>query len=77
MHDQVVELAERGKKLAPEDRSRLVDMLLGSLHEAPLLEVAAAWDEEVERRLAAYDRGELQSLDGEEVLAKARRLVKQ
>ena len=28
MHDQVVELAERGKKLAPEDRSRLVDMLL-------------------------------------------------
>ena len=77
MHDQVVELAERGKKLAPEDRSRLVDMLLESLHEAPLLEVETAWDEEVECRLAAYDRGELQSLDGEEVLAKARRLVKQ
>lgn len=77
MHDQVTELAERGKELAPEDRSRLVDMLLESLHEAPLLEVEAAWDEEVESRLAAYDRGEIQSLDGEEVLAKARRLVKQ
>ncbi len=75
MHDQVEELAERGKELAPQDRSRLVDMLLESLHEAPIMEVEAAWDDEVERRLAAYDRGELQSLNGEEVLAKARRLV--
>ena len=32
MQDQVAELAERGKELAPEDRSRLVDMLLASLH---------------------------------------------
>lgn len=76
MHDQVVELAERGKELAPEDRSRLVDLLLESLHEAPLMEVEAAWDEEVEHRLVAYDRGELQSLDGEEVLARAHRLTR-
>ncbi len=76
MNDQVVELAERGKALAPEDRSRLVDMLLESLHEAPLAEVEAAWDEEVEGRLAAYDRGEIQAIDGEEVLAKARTLAR-
>ena len=75
MRDQVTELAERGKELTPEDRSRLVDMLLVSLHEAPVAEMEAAWDEEVERRLAAYDRGEVQGLDGEEVLAKARRLA--
>ena len=75
MRDQVTELAERGKALAPEDRSRLVDMLLVSLHEAPVAEVEVAWDQEVERRLAAYDRGELQALDGEEVLAKARSLA--
>ncbi len=75
MRDQVTELAERGKELTPEDRSLLVDMLLVSLHEAPVAAVEAAWDEEVERRLAAYDRGEVQALDGEEVLAKARRLA--
>ena len=74
MHDQVVELAEQGKALACEDRSRLVDMLLVSLHEDPLGEVEAAWDDEVERRLVAYDRGEIQAIDGEEVLAKAREL---
>ncbi len=75
MRDQVTELAERGKALAPEDRSRLVDMLLVSLHEAPVAEVEVAWDQEVEHRLAVHDRGELQALDGEEVLAKARRLA--
>ena len=75
MRDQVMELVERGKELAPEDRSRLVDMLLVSLHEAPVAEVDAAWDEEVERRLAAHDRGEVQAIDGEEVLAKAHRLA--
>ena len=55
MKDQLVELVERGKALAPKDRSRLVDLLLESLHEARLGEVEAAWDEEAERRLAAYD----------------------
>ena len=76
MHDQVVELAEQGKALAPEDRSRLVDLLLVSLHEDPLGQIEAAWDEEAERRLTAYDRGEVQAIDGEEVLAKARALAR-
>ena len=76
MHDQVVELAEQGKALAPEDRSRLVDLLLVSLHEDPLAQIETAWDEEAERRLAAYDRGEIQAIDGEEVLAKARALAR-
>ena len=76
MNDQMVELAERGKALAPDDRSRLVDLLLESLHEAPLGEVEAAWDAEAERRLAAYERGEVQALDGEEVLARARALAR-
>ena len=72
MNDQLVELAERGKALAPEDRSRLVDLLLESLHEAPIGEVEAAWDAEAERRLSAYQRGEIQAVDGEEVLARVR-----
>ena len=65
MNDQLVELAERGKALAPEGRSRLVDLLLESLHEARLGEAEAAWDEDAERRLAAYDLGEIQAINGE------------
>lgn len=70
MHDQVAELAKRGRKLTPEDRSRLVDLLLASLHEGTVAQVEAAWDEEAERRLDACDRGEMQGVDGEEVLAR-------
>jgi len=76
MHDPVTELAVKGSELLPEERFRLVDMLLASLHEAPLAAVQAAWDEEVEQRLAAHDRGDLPALDGEEILAKARRLAR-
>jgi putative addiction module component (TIGR02574 family) len=76
MTDQVAELAQQGKALPPEERSRLVEILLESLHEGSLAEVEAAWDTEVERRLAAYDRGEIVALDGEAVLAKARRLAR-
>lgn len=76
MPDPVVELAEKGAALAPEDRSRLIDLLLVSLHEGPLAEVEAAWDDEVERRLEAYDRGEVQAIDGEEVLTEARRVAR-
>ena len=39
-------------------------------------EVEALWDEEAERRLAAYERGEVPAIDGELVLAKAHALAK-
>lgn len=76
MPDLVIELATKGAALKPDDRSRLIDLLLVSLREGPLAEVDAAWDEEVERRLSAYDRGEISSIDGEEVLSEARRLAR-
>ena len=76
MNDQVKELAQRGMALSTEDRSRLVDLLLESLHESPTNEVEAAWAIEIERRLAAYDRGEIQSVAGDDVFAKARNLTR-
>lgn len=76
MNDQVKELAERGIALPTEERSRLVDLLLESLHESPTDEGEAAWALEIERRLAAYDRGEIASVAGEDVFAKARSLAR-
>ncbi|MES3025341.1 MAG: addiction module protein [Pseudomonadota bacterium] len=76
MNDQVKELAERGMALPTEDRSRLVDLLLESLRESPTNEVEAAWAIEIEWRLAANDRGEMASVAGEEVFAKARSLAR-
>jgi Putative addiction module component len=76
MTDRVAELAERAKELPLDDRSRLVDLVLESMHEGSLAEIESAWDTEVAQRLAAYDRGELVALDGEQVLAKARRAAR-
>ena len=76
MADQVTELADRGNALAPDDRSRLVDLLLESLHEPAIAEIEAAWEVEIERRLAEYDRGEVEAIDAEEVFAKARSIAR-
>ncbi len=75
MPDPVAELVDRGLSLTPEDRSRLVELLLESLHEPPLSEVEAAWDGEIAKRLAAYDRGEVETFAAEEVFAEARRIA--
>ncbi len=75
MTDQVTELAERGKSLSPEDRTRLVDLLLISLQEPATAEAEAAWETEIDRRLDAYERGEVKSIPAEEVFAKARRIA--
>ena len=75
MTDLVAELAERGRSLALEDRSRLVELLLDSLHEPPLAEIEAAWDKEIERRIAAYERCEVETFAAEDVFAEARRIA--
>lgn len=76
MPDQVSELVKRGRALAPEDRERLVEQLLESLNEPAAAELSAAWDTEIERRLAEYGEGTVQAIDAAEVFAKARRIAR-
>lgn len=76
MPDQVSELVQRGRALAPEDRERLVDQLLESLNEPAAAELNAAWEAEIEQRLAQYDQGAVQAVDAAEVFAKARRIAR-
>lgn len=54
----LAELEEQARRLPPEERARLADVLLESLQESPSAEVEAAWDREIEARVAAYERGE-------------------
>ena len=75
MADVVKELADRGRLLAPEERARLVELLLESLHEPPLAAIEAAWDAEIKRRVEAFERGEVQTYAAEEVFAEARRIA--
>ena len=44
-----------------------------TLQGPPLSDVEAAWSREIEERIAAYDRGDLQAFSAENVFAEARR----
>lgn len=69
-------LEQQARALAPDERARLAEVLLESLHDSPLPEIEAEWQREIEKRVAAYDRGETQVYTAEEVFAAARRLGK-
>lgn len=73
MAETVEELEQQARKLVPEDRARLVELLLESLH-SPISEIEAAWEQEIENRIATFDRGEMQDYAAEDVFAEARRL---
>lgn len=75
MPDLVAELAEQARTLPAGERSRLVELLLESLHESPLAEVEAAWAKEIERRVTAHERDEVETFEAEDVFAEARRIA--
>jgi putative addiction module component (TIGR02574 family) len=75
MADPVADLVERAKSLEPEDRVRLVELLLDSLHDEPIAEVEAAWEGEIRRRVKAFERGEVETFAAEDVFAEARRIA--
>ena len=54
--------------LTPEERAAVVDELLKSFDE-PNPEITALWIAECNRRMEAYDRGEMESYSEEEVFA--------
>jgi len=73
MSESLSELEQQARSLPPDDRARLAEVLLESLQGPPVSEIEAAWSLEIEERIAAYDRGELQAFSAEDVFAEARR----
>ncbi len=59
---------EAALKLSKKERELLAEELLASVDPAEQTEIDAAWEEEIARRVDAYDRGELKSIDGEPIL---------
>jgi putative addiction module component (TIGR02574 family) len=54
-----------------EERAKLAESMLESL-QTPISENEAAWNKEIEQRVAAFDRGESQTHTAAEVFAEAR-----
>jgi len=80
MNERVRALIEEARKLTPEERLELFDLLeatfAGDEGDGAPEEIEAAWLEEVEDRIASVERGESVLVDYEEAMARARRRIR-
>jgi putative addiction module component (TIGR02574 family) len=72
----LADIERQARMLSPDERARLVNVLLESLRETSLAEIEAAWEREVAERVARYDRGEVQIYGAEDVFAEAKRIAR-
>jgi putative addiction module component (TIGR02574 family) len=70
------ELAQKARALSREDRARLAEELLASLHAHPDPEIEAAWDEEIRRRIEEIESGRAKLVPAEEVFDEIRKMLK-
>jgi putative addiction module component (TIGR02574 family) len=75
MNTSLKQVEEQALSLSAEGRARLAEVMLESLA-APLADIKEAWAQEIEQRVAAYDRGDIPSYPAEDVFAEAKRLSK-
>ena len=77
MSTKLEELEQQARALNAEERAKLAEMLLESLREGPtIVDIEAAWEHEIRERVAAHDRGELQTVSAQDLFAEARQLAK-
>jgi putative addiction module component (TIGR02574 family) len=69
------ELSRRARDLTPEERVKLAEEILATLHEVDT-EVDAAWDAEIKQRIAEIENGTAKLIPAEEVFARLRRQPK-
>jgi hypothetical protein len=80
MNERVRAIVEEARKLTPEERLELFDLLeaefAGDQGDGTPEEIQAAWLEEVQRRIAEAERGETTFVDFDEAMATARRRIR-
>lgn len=75
MSSLVEELSQKARALPVEDRVRLAEELLATVQEVDV-DVEAAWEEEIRRRIAEIDSGTAKLIPADEVFAEVRGLLK-
>lgn len=75
MTDLIEELTAKARALPRAERVRLAEDLLSTVQESDD-ETDAAWDAEIQRRIAEIDAGTATLIPAEEAFAQVRRLLK-
>ena len=66
-------LERQALELTIEERAKLAELLLESVR-SPIADIETAWADEIEMRVSAFDRGEMQTYPAEDVFAEVRSL---
>ena len=76
MSDLVIEPSQKAQTLRPEERARLAELLLDSIHQTTDQTVEDAWDAELQKRIDEVDRGVATLISAEEAFVQVRRAVR-
>lgn len=74
MSISVESIEAQAMKLSPDERADLADRLWLSVHEQE--QIDAAWDAEIERRIAQLDAGQVEGVPWETVITDLRTQLK-
>lgn len=69
MTDKTQAIVEQALKLSPTERAEVAEKLIVSLDEVPDTDVEQAWQGEIQRRIQQIDRGEVELIDSDTVMA--------
>jgi putative addiction module component (TIGR02574 family) len=72
MNTHFEEITKQAKSLTAKEKAALARTLIQELDSIADPEVEQLWIEEAQRRYAAYLRGEIEALPGDEVMQRAR-----
>lgn len=75
MSDLVLELSQQAQTLGAQDRARLAELLLDSIHQKPDSAIDDAWDAELLRRIDEVDRGVAVLVSADDAFAQVRRAI--
>ena len=67
------EIQKQAQLLTPQEKAALAHLLIEELDSTSDADVEKVWIAESERRYEAYVQGEVKSLPGDEVMARAKR----
>ena len=72
MNHKAKHLVDEARKLPVAERVAIADEIMASLHDEPDAAIERAWVDEFRSRIAAYERGEFELIDAEDVFAELR-----
>ncbi len=73
MQNEFERIAKEASALDRHSQFMLAERLMQNLREQP--EHKEFWSREAKRRIEAYDRGEMDSIDGAEALSRVRKML--